>query len=155
IVLFARDTRTDERSGHWWPPSLAGGHGACARHDALDDVVVPGAAAEIAFEALAHFLLRGARMAACEVERVHHPDRGAEAAWHVVVLLERCLHGMQGSIGTRDAFDRQDVGAFGLHGDDRAALDRSSVQVHGARAALRRVAADMGPGEPQVLADER
>src|SRR5256885_134192 len=90
-----------------------------ARHDAFHDVVIPGAAAQIAFEALAHFLLRGVRMDLREVERVHHHARGAEAALKAVVFLKRRLHRMQGSVGMGDAFDGQDVGAFRLHRDDR------------------------------------
>src|SRR4051812_25047 len=70
---------------------LAGGHGARAGHDALDDVVIPGAAAQIAFQALAHFVLARARVALREVERVHHHAGGAEAALQAVVLLESGL----------------------------------------------------------------
>ena len=47
-----------------------------------------------------------------------------------------------------------DVGALDLPGEDRAGLHRLAVDVHDAGAALRGVAADMGAGEPQVLAQE-
>ena len=93
-------------------------------------------------------------MASCEIERVHHHARGAEAALQAVVLLERRLHRVQRAVGLRHALDGHDVGALGLHGDDRAALDGLAVHEHGAGAALRGVAADVRAGEPQVLADE-
>ncbi len=46
------------------------------------------------------------------------------------------------------------VAAVGLHREDGAGLHRPAVQEDGAGAAVRRVAADVGAGEPQVLADE-
>src|SRR5258708_12937664 len=143
----------------WLSPILislfGGGHGARAGHDSFHGVVIPGAAAQIAFDALAPRLLGGARIALRDVERVHHHAGGAEAALQAVVFLERGLHGVQGAVGVRYALDSENIGAFGLHGDDRAALDGLAVQVHGARAALRGVAADVRAGKAQVLADER
>ncbi len=53
-----------------------------------------------------------------------------------------------------DALDRRDLAPVGLHGEDGARLDRGAVDVHDARAALRRVAADVGAGEAEVLAQE-
>src|SRR3954447_5848509 len=134
--------------------SLGGGHGARASHDALDDVVIPGAAAQIAFQALSYLVLGRTRMALGEVERVHHHARSAEAALQAVVLLESGLHGMQGTVRVRDGFDREDVGPLRPHRYDRAALDRLPVHVSCAGAALGGVAADVRAGEAQVLADE-
>ena len=92
-------------------------------------------------------------MAFREVERVHHHARGAEAALQAVVLLERLLHRVQRAVGLGHALDGHQVGAFCLHCNNRAALDRAAVHEHGAGAALGGVAADVGAGEPQVLAD--
>src|SRR4051812_46820621 len=61
---------------------------------------------------------------------------------------------MQGSVRFGHALDGEDVGAFGLHGDDRATFDRFAVHMDGARAALGGVAADVGAGQAQVLADQ-
>jgi hypothetical protein len=44
------------------------------------------------------------------------------------------------------------IGALRLHGQHRARVDRPAVDMHGARAALAGVAAHMGAGEQQVLA---
>src|SRR5207244_9854531 len=63
------------------------------------------------------------------------------------------LHRMQ-RLTIGETFDGENVGAVGLHGEDRAALHRFTVDVNGARAARRRVATDVGAGEPRVLADE-
>src|SRR4051812_35394770 len=73
--------------------SLGASHGARAGHDALDDVVIPGAAGQIAFQALSHFVLGRARVALGEVERVH-PQAGSEkAALQAMVLLEAACMG--------------------------------------------------------------
>ena len=46
-----------------------------------------------------------------------------------------------------------DVGAVGLDGEHRAALHRLAVDVDRARAARRRVAADVGAGQADLFAD--
>jgi hypothetical protein len=43
--------------------------------------------------------------------------------------------------------------AVGLDGQHRARLHRLTVEVDGARPARRRVAADVGAGQPAVVAD--
>ena len=97
----------------------------------------------------------GHGIALCEVDCVHHHTRRAEAALQAVVLLERRLHRMQRPVCLRHPLDGENVGALGLHGEERAGLDRPPVHVHGTGAALRSVAADVRTGEPQRLADER
>ena len=46
------------------------------------------------------------------------------------------------------------VDAVRLHGEDVAGLDRAAVEMDGARAALRGVAADVRAGEPQLIAEK-
>ena len=58
------------------------------------------------------------------------------------------------AVDRRHPLDRRDVAAIGLDGEHRAGLDRLAVDVDGARAALAGVAADVGPGEVEVLADQ-
>ena len=48
--------------------------------------------------------------------------------------------------------DRRDLGAIGLDREHRARLDGVAVEVDGAGAAVRRVAADVGAGQPEVVA---
>ena len=52
----------------------------------------------------------------------------------------------------RHALDRRDRVAVGLDREDRARLDRPAVELDGARPALAGVAADVRPGQPEVLA---
>ena len=51
-----------------------------------------------------------------------------------------------------ETFDRDDVGALERDGERRAGLDRLAIDMDDAGAALAGVAADMGAGEAQVLA---
>ena len=46
------------------------------------------------------------------------------------------------------------VGAVGLDGEQHAALHRLAVEVDGAGAAVAGVAADVRPGQVEVVADE-
>jgi hypothetical protein len=50
------------------------------------------------------------------------------------------------------AFDGRDLAALRLKRQHRAALDRLAVDVDDAGAALAGVAADVGPGEMEMLA---
>ena len=69
------------------------------------------------------------------------------------MLAERRLHRMQlGAVG--QALDGHDRRPRGLRGEHRAGLHRLAVDMHDAGAALRRVAADMRPGQAEILAQE-
>ena len=52
------------------------------------------------------------------------------------------------------ALDRHELLAVGLHREHRARLHRAAVHEHGAGAAVRGVAADVGAGQPQILAEQ-
>src|SRR5215475_1155852 len=68
-------------------------HGFRAGGDRLDDVVVAGATAKVAFELLADgVLVELVALAADHVHRGHHHAGGTEAALQAVVLAERLLH---------------------------------------------------------------
>ena len=68
------------------------------------------------------------------------------------MLDERALDRVQLAVA-REPLDRRDLAALGLLREHRAALHRASVEEHGARAALARVAADVRPGEPEPVAE--
>jgi hypothetical protein len=53
-----------------------------------------------------------------------------------------------------EAFDRLHLVPVGHHRKRGAGLHRFAVEMHHAGAALRRVAADMGTGQPEILAEE-
>src|SRR6185503_19150282 len=96
--------------------------------DRLDDVVIPGAAAEVALEAEADLLLGGARVLLQQRDRGHHEARRAEAALERVVLVERLLDGVELAPGAGEALDRRHLGAVRLDGEHRARLDRLAVE---------------------------
>src|SRR3954454_18231924 len=87
------------------------GAAACGGHDGLDDVVVAGAAAEVALEVLAHLLLGRVRDALQHVDRGHDHAGGAEAALEPVVLAEGLLHRVQATT-LGQALDRRHRRAF-------------------------------------------
>src|ERR1700688_2348406 len=142
-------------------PSLFGGlrraraaaHGLGPGGDRFDDVVVAGAAADVAFELLADgVIVEIVALAAHDIDRGHDHAWRAIAALQTVVLAERLLHRMQLRLRRGEPLDRQHVGAFELQRQHGARLCSLAVDVHDAGAALRGVAADMGAGEPQVFA---
>ena len=75
----------------------------------------------------------------------------AVAALQAVVLPEGLLHRVQ-LVTVGQAFDGGDVGAVGLDGEHGARLDRLAADEDGAGPARRRVAADVGAGEPDHVA---
>src|SRR5690606_5018567 len=92
VLPSARDSSDPARRS----PQL---HPGGARLDRLHDVVVAGAAADVALELVADRVLVEAL-----AEPVHHVDRGhdharrAEAALEAVVLVESLLHRMQRAV---------------------------------------------------------
>jgi hypothetical protein len=70
-----------------------------------------------------------------------------------VLLVESLLHRVQ-LTARGEALDRGDLGAVRLDGEHGARLHRRAVDEHAARAAARRVAADVRPGETERLAQE-
>jgi len=86
-----------------------------------------------------------------QVERAHDHARRAEAALEPVVVAERFLHRVQRAV-LGQALDGRDAAAFGLGGQYRARLDGAAVDVDDARAALAGVAADVGAGQAEMIA---
>src|SRR5271166_2016127 len=73
-----------------------GAHFARPLSDRLDDVVVTGAAADVAFEPMAdRGFVEVRALAVDEVDGRHDHPRRAEAALEAVIVLERLLHRMQ------------------------------------------------------------
>src|SRR5688572_28196672 len=84
----------------------AGAHLAGRGEDRLHDVVVAGAAAEIAFQLVTNGLLvEPAAVAADHVDGRHDHARRAEAALQAMMLAESGLDGMQ-MVAFRQPFDR-------------------------------------------------
>ena len=77
--------------------------------------------------------------------------RCAEPALQAVMLDERALERVHLAVACKP-FDRGDLAAVGLMGEDRAALHSAPVEEDGARAALARVAADVRSRQPEAVA---
>src|SRR5438093_7645037 len=120
--------------------------------DGLDDVVVAGAAAEVAFQPVADLGLRRPRRALEELGGRHDHARSAEPALQAVLFPEAFLDRMQLAV-LGHALDGFHLRALALDGQERTGLHRQAVDVHGAGAALAGVAAHMGAGEPRELPD--
>src|SRR6476660_4651771 len=116
--------------------------------DRLDDVHVAGAAAEVAADPFADLRLGGFRVPIEEPGGLHDHSRGAEAALQAVLVPERLLEGMQRR-AVDHALDRPDLGAVRLDREHGAGLRAAAVHVNGAGAAVARVAADVGAGQPE------
>jgi hypothetical protein len=87
-------------------------------------------------------LVSGLRIPLHDLFGGHDHSWRAKAALQGVFIPEGFLHGVQLSV-CRQPFDGQDIAAVGLNGEHRAAFDRFTVHVHGARAANRGLAANV------------
>ena len=71
-----------------------------------------------------------------------------------VVVAERLLQRMQLVGAGGDALDGQHLVAVGLHRQHQAGARRAAVEQDGAGAADAMLAAEMGAGEAELVADE-
>ena len=133
--------------------------GACAargapRMDRGDDPLVAGAAAQVAGELLADLGLRRPRVAAQQRLGGDQKAGGAEPALQGVVLGERALQRASARRRGRPGPRRSGSRAAGLDGQHQARAHRLAVELHGAGAADAVLAADVGAGQPGLVADE-
>src|SRR4030088_469376 len=117
----------------------------------LDDVHVPRTPAEIAFEALADFVLGRVRVLVEEVGGGHDEAGRAVPALEAVLIPERLLQWVQLAV-LGHALDRGQALALSLDCEHRAALDRLAVDQDGACAALAGVAAHARAREADAVA---
>ncbi len=117
--------------------------------DRIADRAIAGAAAEIALQGDRQVLFLFRRQAA---RRQDHPG-GAEATLEARCVEEGALHRMQ--VARRgEALDRRDAAALCAERRDEAAVDRGSVEQHGAGAAITGVATLLDP-KKSGIAQER
>ena len=157
LVLLAEDRRADACLARHAAFSRAGVHRRRPVEDGGDDVLVAGAAADVAFEPMPHVAFCRRRIAPGEIDGAHHHAGRAEAALQPVVPVESLLHRVERALfaaGRGQALDGGDGGAVGGDRKHRAALDGHAVDMDDAGAALRRVAADMRAGEVEILAQQ-
>ena len=122
--------------------------------DRLDDVHVARAAAEVAADPLADLVLGGIRVLLEQPGGLHDHARGAEAALEAVLVPERLLERVEGRRPSAMPSIVLTSRAVGLDGEHRARLGALAVDVDGAGAAVARVAADVGAGQPEDVAEE-
>src|SRR5205814_9686134 len=97
-------------------------HRRARREDGTHDVLVPGAAAQVAGQPLPNLRLARVGVLAQQVDRGHDHARGAEPALERVLLVERPLHRVQRAVRPGQALERGDLRAPGPPGPYRGAL---------------------------------
>ena len=112
---------------------------------------IGGAAAEVAAHELGDVLVAGGVALLEQLDGGHDLPGRAVAALEGVVLDERLLHRVQLAV-RREALDRRDLAALAGDGERQAGEHAAAVDPDGARAARALVAALLGAGEAEVLA---
>ena len=92
-------------------------------------------------------------VAQVDIER-HQDAGGAEAALQGVMATERLLQHRQTALLRRQAFDRTQSATIGLHGQRQAGARWRTIDLDGARAADTVLAAYMGAGHAEGMAQE-
>src|SRR5262245_37493952 len=130
-----------------------------ARGDRRDDVVIPSASTDVAFELFPDRRLVQIVDACRDIDCHHHHPGRAVAALERVVPSESGLHWMERSTGWRQSLDGGDRRAFALQREHRARLHCLSIHIHDTGAALRRFAPDVRAGQaetfPQKVNEQR
>src|SRR5262245_38541957 len=119
--------------------------------DRLEDLEVPGTAAEVARQRLAGPIARRLGVALEQLPGGAQDPGRAVAALGGPELRERGLQGVR-RVRPRQALDGDDRPSLALDREDEARQHRAPVEQDGAGAALPQLAAVLGPGEPEVLA---
>src|SRR5687767_7822418 len=119
----------------------------------VHDVLVSGAAAQIAGERLTDLLVRGMGALAQEARERHEKARRAEAALQAVMLAKRLLQRIQ-RVAIGEPFHRLDVAAVHLRGKEQTRANRRAIQDDRAGAAHAVLAAQMRPGQLEIVAQE-
>src|SRR5437879_11463166 len=135
-------------------PTCRGG-GATGQLHRVDDVLVARAAAQVPAQRVTDLGFAGGCVVAQERDERHEDAGGAEAALQRVCLAEGALQRVElVRAARREALDRRERCAVRLHRKHQTGAHRLAVEQHGAGAAHAVLAADVGAGEPQVLAQE-
>src|SRR3984957_2582563 len=116
-----------------------------------DDVGVRSTAADIAAHEFLDVGVGGAALLLKKGDRRHDLARGAVPTLVAIVLDEGCLHRVQVARLAKP-FNRGDLVALVHHGQRQAGIDAAAVHVDGAGSALAMVAALLGAGQADGLA---
>src|SRR4051812_23700989 len=150
IPPFHSKTRLARAARLCTRPLLAAYHLSGVEHGA-HDLVVPGAAAQIAGQPVAGLFL--GRVRVLVEQRLGRDDkaRRAEAALQRRVFEEFLLHRMQ-LVAFGDALDRRDLAALGLDAEHQARAHDLAVGDDRAGAAIARAAAFLAAGQAELVA---
>ena len=120
--------------------------------DSLANPRVGAATAQHARHGGVDIFIRRVRVVLQQPVGAYQHARRTETTLQTVLLDEGRLDGVQ-PLGIGQALDRHHISTVGLHRQDRTRLHGRPVQVDGADAAVRGLAADVRPGQVQGLAD--
>ena len=121
--------------------------------DGSDDFVVAGAAAEIAREVEADFVLGRLGVLGQEPFALHDEAGSADAALQRGSFEERLLDWVETG-GGGDSFDRADGRPFGLDRQHEAAIDRATVEDDRASSAVAVRATFLRAGQVHVVSQD-
>ena len=114
---------------------------------------VAGAAAQDAGERVAAPRSRlGLGLARSSVGSAHQHARRADAALRRAVRHERALQRRERTVGAGETFDRRHRAPVALADADDARADLLAIEQHRARTAIAGVAADLGAGQAELVA---
>ncbi len=126
-------------------------HLRCRILNRSHDIVVAGAAAQVAFKAMAHFIIGWIRVLLQQIVGGNDHAWCAIAALQAVAFPEPFLKWVQLAIGGQ-TLDCCDFGSIGLNCQYGAGFHTLAVHKNDTRATLAGIAADMGSGEIKALA---
>src|SRR5215475_2607015 len=121
--------------------------------DRPHDVLVARAPADLAGQSLTELLRHRVRVVVEQPAGGQHHARRTEAALEPVAAGETLLDGVEPAVPFQ-AFHREHPPAVGHGGEHRARLHRQLVHPDHAGAAVRGVAAPVGAGQPELIAQE-
>ena len=144
-------------SRHWSPRSCARrnrfGHLARSILHRGYDVLIPGAAADIAIKRFANLAIARVGIVPQQIMRAHNHAGSTEAALQAVLLPESLLNRMQ-LVTTGQTFYRCDLATICLNRQYGTGLHRPAIHQHRARATQRSLTTDMRTGESRIFAQE-
>jgi hypothetical protein len=128
-------------------------HLACSVLNRLHNILIAGAAAQIAGDSPANIVLR--RLGILLKERVgrHQHSGSTESTLQTVLLFEAFLQRVKLPF-LEESLHRKKLRSVRLDGKHRARLDCLSVKDDGASAAVAGVASNVRAGQPQRFANE-
>jgi hypothetical protein len=122
-------------------------------HDCLDDVPVPGAAAEVACDFYPNILFCRVGLLAEKGVRRQQQARCAEPALKRMGIRERLLKSAE-LVTVGEAFDRRNRAPINLRGEGETGAYRHLVEEDRARAAHAVLAPEVGPRQQELVAKE-